>query len=412
VRVRRLRVIAAAMVIAIPCTASPAAPVGEQLAKRQAAPTTRPTGGSDRGAESRLRDPPARAVARPAVTPGVAAGGTASSTATIVSSLGDSGIPEVALRAYRSAELALAAGDPSCGMTWSLLAAIGRVESNHGRFGGVRLREDGYGTGQIRGIPLDGRPGVALILDSDGGALDGDREYDRAVGPMQFIPSTWRSVAADGNGDGRSDPDNLFDAALGAAAHLCAGPADLRDPTQRAAAVWRYNNSDEYVRVVLALAAAYEQARPAPLPEPGPAPSPPPAIETPELPPASIGWPPGLAGPASVAEPPEPTTPAAPSCPQPADTGIAPDESASTTMSPGSTTTTATPAGSTTATTGSATTTTATATTAVTTAPVTDARCPTSTTSTTTTETTPPEPATTETTAQEPATTETTAPAG
>jgi hypothetical protein len=73
----------------------------------------------------------------------VPAGGATSSTARIVASLGDSGIPEVALRAYRGAELALATGDPSCGVTWSLLAAIGRVESNHGRFGGVRQRATG-----------------------------------------------------------------------------------------------------------------------------------------------------------------------------------------------------------------------------------------------------------------------------
>ena len=376
------------MVIAVPYTASPAAPVAGQPA---AGGVDRPTlsmgdsaaGLRDGAAESHRPARSARAIAPPATATAVPAGGATSSTARIVASLGDSGIPEVALRAYRRAELALATGDPSCGVTWSLLAAIGRVESNHGRFGGVRLRDDGYGTGPIRGIALDGRPGVALIRDSDGGALDGDREYDRAVGPMQFIPSTWRSVAADGNGDGRSDPDNLFDAALGAAAHLCAGPADLRDPAQRAAAVWRYNHSDHYVSVVLALAAAYEQGPPAPLPEPGPAPPPPPAIETPSVPPASVGWPPGLGGPASVAEPSAPSTEptttteppvTAPECPQPADTTTPPETQASTTTS--STTTTTTIA-----------------------APAPDAECPpTSTTSTTSTTTTTPEPATTVTT--------------
>ncbi|HET6686356.1 MAG TPA: lytic murein transglycosylase [Jiangellaceae bacterium] len=110
----------------------------------------------------------------------------------------------------------------------------------------------------MRGIPLDGRPNVALIRDTDGGALDGDTTYDRAVGPMQFIPSTWRSVAADANADGRHDPNNIYDAAEGAAVYLRIGNADLRDPSQAARAVRRYNNADEYVRVVLSLAELYE----------------------------------------------------------------------------------------------------------------------------------------------------------
>ena len=123
----------------------------------------------------------------------------------------------------------LAVDDPECGIRWTLLAAIGRVESNHGRFGGAQLRDDGYGTRPIRGIPLDGRPDVALIRDTDGGRLDGDTTYDRAVGPMQFIPSTWQSVGVDADGDGRRDPNNIFDAAQGAAVYLCRGDADLRD---------------------------------------------------------------------------------------------------------------------------------------------------------------------------------------
>ena len=127
--------------------------------------------------------------------------------APVIKTLGESGIPDVALRAYKQAEARLAASDPDCGVSWTLLAAIGRVESNHGRFGGAQLRNDGSATRRIRGIPLDGRPNVALIRDTDGGALDGDTVYDRAVGPMQFIPSTWRSVNADGNGDGVRRPE-------------------------------------------------------------------------------------------------------------------------------------------------------------------------------------------------------------
>ena len=191
------------------------------------------------------------------------------SGAPVITALGESGIPDVALRAYKQAEARLAVSDPGCGVPWTLLAAIGRVESNHGRFGGAQLRNDGSATRRIRGIPLDGRPNVALIRDSDGGALDGDSVYDRAVGPMQFIPSTWRAVNADGNGDGFGDPNNMFDAAQGAAQYLCTGTSDLRDPGRAAQAVRRYNNADSYVRVVLALARMYQAGRVIGLPSTG-----------------------------------------------------------------------------------------------------------------------------------------------
>jgi hypothetical protein len=256
------------------------------------------------------------------------------SSSRIVSTLGESGIPEVAMRAYVRGADRLAADDPSCGVQWTLLAAIGRVESNHGRFGGAELREDGYGTLPIRGIPLDGRPSVALIRDSDGGALDGDTTYDRAVGPMQFIPSTWRSVMVDGNGDGRRDPNNIFDATRGAAVYLCAGGGDLRNRAELAQAVRRYNNADEYVMVVLNLARAYEtgqyetlrslpgppprQTPPASIPRPAPprpAPAPPapqrPA-PTPTPPPAAVGWAPAMrevVGEVMEEEPPPATPP-------------------------------------------------------------------------------------------------------
>ena len=217
----------------------------------------------------------------------------------VIDALGQSGIPEVAVRAYMRAANRQAIDDPSCGIRWTLLAAIGRVESNHGGFGGAQLRDDGYSTRPIRGIPLDGRANAARILDTDDGALDGDTTFDRAVGPMQFIPSTWREVGQEANGDGRRDPDNLFDAALGAAVYLCAGDADLRLPEQQAQAVRRYNNADEYVRVVLNLAAMYESGRVEmlppigmpprePIPPPRPSPFPP---SPPRLPPPSSGGP-------------------------------------------------------------------------------------------------------------------------
>jgi hypothetical protein len=260
------------------------------------------------------------------------------SSTQVIDSLGQSGLPSVAVDAYVRAADRLATEDPACGIRWTLLAAIGRVESNHGRFGGAMLRDDGYPTKPIRGIPLDGRPNVALIRDTDGGALDGDTAYDRAVGPMQFIPSTWRSVGVDGNGDGRRDPNNLFDAAYGAARYLCDGDADLRKADARAQAVRRYNNADRYVRVVLNLADMYEtgavERLPAiglppmePAPPPRPSPGPPPAPDGP------VGPPPGPSGPSTPAPrpaPPRPVPPAAPS-PAPAPTRPAPSPHAPTT---------------------------------------------------------------------------------
>jgi hypothetical protein len=261
------------------------------------------------------------------------------SSAQVIDSLGQSGIPSVAVDAYVRAAGRLATEDPGCGIRWTLLAAIGRVESNHGRFGGAMLRDDGYPTKPIRGIPLDGRPNVALIRDTDRGALDGDTAYDRAVGPMQFIPSTWRSVGVDGNGDSRRDPNNLFDAAYGAARYLCDGDADLRNADARARAVRRYNNADEYVRVVLNLADMYEtgavERLPAiglppmePTPRPRPSPGPPPAPDGP------VGPTPGPLGPSAPAPRPGTPSPAPPAPPRPAPNPPAPTTAPSTTAPP------------------------------------------------------------------------------
>jgi hypothetical protein len=162
------------------------------------------------------------------------------------------------MAAYAGAANDLARSDPGCGLRWSVIAAIGRVESNHGRYGGATLHTDGSIRPVIRGIALDGRPGVAAIGDSDDGALDGDLIFDRAMGPMQFIPSTWRGWASDGNGDGVRDPDNMFDAALAAGRYLCAGDVDTRSAEGLRSAIFRYNQSDAYVSAVISLAQAYQ----------------------------------------------------------------------------------------------------------------------------------------------------------
>lgn len=163
----------------------------------------------------------------------------------------------VAYDAYRQA----ADGQAACGVTWTVLAGIGRVESRHGTYGGARPQADGTTAPRIIGIALDGRPGIATITDTDGGALDGDAVYDRAVGPMQFIPSTWRSVGRDGNGDGRVDPHNLYDAAAAAAAYLCRSNGNLGNAGNLNAAILSYNRSQAYVDAVLGHRDSYSRLR-------------------------------------------------------------------------------------------------------------------------------------------------------
>ncbi|MFE6984732.1 lytic transglycosylase domain-containing protein [Streptomyces griseus] len=166
----------------------------------------------------------------------------------VVRAWSEAGIPATVLAAYRKAESAVGRSDPGCGLPWQLLAAIGKVES--GQASGGRVDARGTTLSPILGPALDGN-GFALIRDTDKGAYDGDRAFDRAVGPMQFIPSTWASWGADGNGDGRKDPNNIYDAALAAGHYLCAGPRDLNRRADLDRAILSYNRSDTYLRTVL-----------------------------------------------------------------------------------------------------------------------------------------------------------------
>ncbi len=171
--------------------------------------------------------------------------------------LDSNGVPIRALEAYRAAALVVGAADPSCHIDWALLAAFGRVESNHARFGGNQLDAAGVAQPGIIGIPLDGTNGTARILDSDGGRLDRDGVYDRAVGPMQFIPSTWRSMGVDADRDGVKNPQDMADSATATAVYVCSGPGDLNRRDDLYRAIMRYNASDAYASKVTALAAAY-----------------------------------------------------------------------------------------------------------------------------------------------------------
>lgn len=162
-------------------------------------------------------------------------------------------VPDVALAAYRRAETIIGNADPACNLRWDLLAAIGRVESDHGRHGGGFLTDKGLTVPYLYGVPLDGTRGTRPIRDTDGGQLDGDKTWDRAVGPLQFIPSTWALVGVDADGDGKRNPQDIHDASLAAAVYLCSGEEDLSTRAGQRTAVFRYNNSNEYVRLVLAL---------------------------------------------------------------------------------------------------------------------------------------------------------------
>ncbi|MFZ2178642.1 MAG: lytic murein transglycosylase, partial [Rhodococcus sp. (in: high G+C Gram-positive bacteria)] len=166
------------------------------------------------------------------------------------------GIPVVNVTAYQNAERILSVEQPGCGMHWTLIAGIGRVESTHAYDG--KTDDKGNMLEPVLGPVLDGHlAGNAVIRDTDGGRLDGDANYDRAVGPTQFLPETWNRYAGDGNGDGNADPQNLFDSALTTGKYLCDGGLDMRDPVQAAKAVHRYNNSAAYVANVLAWSAGY-----------------------------------------------------------------------------------------------------------------------------------------------------------
>ncbi|MCL8023828.1 lytic transglycosylase domain-containing protein [Nocardioides bruguierae] len=166
-------------------------------------------------------------------------------------------IPDAALVAYQRAESIMGAADAGCRLDWTLLGAIGRVESDHGRYGGNVLDADGVARPGILGPRLTGAGGTTRVEDTDKGRLDGDTGLDRAVGPMQFIPSTWSLVGVDADGDDRRDPQDIDDAALAAGVYLCAGDTDLGTTSGLREAVYRYNHSDEYVDLVLEIMDSY-----------------------------------------------------------------------------------------------------------------------------------------------------------
>ncbi|MDQ0796954.1 lytic transglycosylase domain-containing protein [Streptomyces sp. B1I3] len=320
---RRLRrgatttAVAAAAVAALSASQAPGAPFAESAAGGdQAATGSTPAGEGDGAATGNspyYTDlPPLNTPNKPGASVNLPVTGSA-----------ESGIPASILAAYQKAERDLAGTDAACRLPWQLLAAIGKVESGQARGGKVDANGTTYSP--ILGPALNGQ-GFALIKDTDGGAYDGDATHDRAVGPMQFIPQTWATWGQDGNGDGRKDPNNIYDAALAAGRYLCAGTRDLAQAADLDRAVLSYNHSQEYLRTVRSWFDFYNRgthevpdgtgvlpATPATSYTPSPSPSPTPPrtpSPAPSTPPAGGG---GSSGPAPKPTPPaEPKPPAEP----------------------------------------------------------------------------------------------------
>jgi hypothetical protein len=180
----------------------------------------------------------------------IAGGGApASSTSQVPDGATVGDIPTSLLGVYTAA-----AG--SCpGLLWSVLAAIGSIESRHGQ---GRLDESsGEVVPHILGPALDGRNGFARIRDET--SPDG---WAHAQGPMQFLPDTWRTwgrVAPGRPAGALASPHNTWDAIWSAAAYLCGSAGRVTDVRS---AIRTYNHSDTYVNRVLAKAKEYEAALP------------------------------------------------------------------------------------------------------------------------------------------------------
>ena len=190
----------------------------------------------------------------------------------------------VALDAYWRAALVTAFVNPDCRLKWTALAGIGRVESLHGTYGGGPLDGNGETITPIIGIALDGSRNTAVIHDTDGGAIDTDPVFDRAVGPMAFLPTSWRAYGRDGNNDGVNDVQNIYDAVLASSVLLCRA-APLDNDANLRSAYYSYNRSDVYVNMVLGFTHGYDAFVIPPVPPEVPVATPAASPSTPAAPP-------------------------------------------------------------------------------------------------------------------------------
>ena len=166
-------------------------------------------------------------------------------------------IPQRAMAAYAGAQLRIGETRPECNLGWNTLAGIGSVETSHASIDDSGLNALGVAEPAIIGPLLDGSEGVMEVEDTDAGEYDDDEQWDRAVGPMQFLPETWETHAVDGNLDGETDPQQIDDAVLTAGVYLCETAEDLTDDDEWVSAVTTYNQSLEYARDVAGIAASY-----------------------------------------------------------------------------------------------------------------------------------------------------------
>ncbi len=174
-------------------------------------------------------------------------------------------IPVIALEAYAYAARVAEVENPKCHIAWTTLAGIGQVESHHGTYRGATLAPNGDVSPPIRGVRLDGSGDTMRIVGDSDGMRDGmvaDGGVARAMGPMQFIPETWRLYGVDANNDGIISPDNIDDSALSAAGYLCWRGKDLATPRGWITALRAYNNSGVYARAVRDWATAYAAGHP------------------------------------------------------------------------------------------------------------------------------------------------------
>ena len=238
---------------AAPAPSATPAFTGAAPASAGGAPAGLPTASAPIGASGApaVTTPPAQG--QPGQRPADALAGWAQQVGTKVS------IPVVALEAYGYAELVLAKTTPSCHLSWTTIAALGKVESDHGSANGAVLGADGQVQPPIYGLPLDGKGGRQLVRDTDQGTIDGDTTYDRAVGPLQFVPHTWNSYKIDADNNGVADPNDIDDASLTAASYLCQGGRDLSKAESWWDAILSYNAVQPYAQKVFEAANDYGQ---------------------------------------------------------------------------------------------------------------------------------------------------------